>query len=238
MRGLLVLVGFVGLGLGSVAEASPDKQLAMTDLEGPFPSLAKYCAGREQDACDPTDSGLESADGESPTGPFHATTKTAWVREAVVFRDGDVCPLGLQVSNGDWYVLNYLTECHNSGTERMHMTGDEIAIRDVTGDSKPEVVLRYSVFQFHHMDGGATTQVLMTCGIGKSGKPTCTQVITLTASRTPLVTGKDGDREEGPTRTIELAWKFTRRGGVLTRKAGKLTPQERASLGTYVIAFP
>jgi hypothetical protein len=175
--------------LVAVAPDTPaDKALVVMPLDGPYRSVAAWCAAwvaaNPDETCEP-----DKVMFEKETGRLRG--KGVW-KEVRVLQVGpfESCALAVRTRAG-WFVERWIAECRELGGrwDRL-VSADEIAIRDVLPGGEPELILRLTSEMVSNItDSGAqpeaqvlqetTERLYLLCGIGGSGDPSCLPTLTV-----------------------------------------------------------
>jgi hypothetical protein len=177
-------------------------KLAPKPLEGPFRSLADFCATQRQGnrrgdplICDeqrpPITSGLSHL---GATSAFRQV-------ELFTVASGTQCGLGLRTSAG-WFVDGETVGCEWPGKRAI-----EIKELRVEGGVLVLRWVRRSRFSVNKQTLDEESEQMLLCGIGPSGKPSCTPAIPLRVDETRGGKSIEAkvDLTLGPNSTLELS---------------------------------
>lgn len=212
--------------------------LTPTSLAGPHESLAAYCAAQpDPERCLPDVDGQDQVGDDRPVGQSDRRGDGS-IRRARVFVDEDACRLAIEVQDG-WYVQDEELElCDNSGSARPRFRITELALRDVVGSRDADLVLRFRIDFLHAFDGWHRRDVLVVCGVGDGGVPSCLPPIDEEVRWRCLDRVACESFEGGATpRRGALRTSFVKRKLVVKKRKGPLTDRQRAARGRHAITW-
>lgn len=248
-----------GAGTRPAAAAEP---LEIRATDGPYASLAEYCAAAVAAAQqkDPeSDAECWLLDDESmaeqnqellggvlvPTGAVTLAAPFPTARFVAVGFMGAECRLALETSGG-WYVASLGFSCGDTDNRTSSKLGvDELAVRDALPGGQPELVARLNERESRsNMDNDGLdieddTDYLVLCGVGASGRPSCTRPLAVRSSITieRLPDYEPNEMNEGiepGTRAYELRIEYAADGIVVAGDA----PSAQTRIGHHPVAFP
>jgi tetratricopeptide (TPR) repeat protein len=220
--------------VGLDPEARPDEPIAPQPLAGPFPSMNAYCEKLakqpEPEPCKPAaENGIEL-----PKVAFEAPFKEL----AIMLTDDERCSLGIRTPAG-WFVNEDFAECRFMGGrwDRL-VTFASVQKRDVVAGEPKELVFSIEVEESYNDtadDAGedeleitnTSYSLLMVCGAGASGKPSCTPA-TMTSWK----------RDDEPGLVLEPRFE---EGALILRLAsggGKTGGAQIGAIGKHPLRFP
>jgi hypothetical protein len=215
--------------------ARPDELVAPAPLDGPHASLAAFCAAHAEAEpgapCDPASALTPQLPPVALAPPY---------RELALLITGfdETCSLALRTAEG-WFVHEGFTECKLMGGRwDRDVTFPAAALRDVVPGGAPALVVEIlSEETFNDTPADAadddmelistTSRTLMVCGLGRSGRPSCTQ---------PVLLAWSGDRRPA------VAFTATFEAGALVLRLAQggtaATPELAGRLGRHPLRFP
>ena len=210
----------------------PKRPLAMHELVGPFTTVEQFCDTTPDRECEPYGPAVKSV-----SVPYH---------DAVVLMAGAYgsreCILGLLLDSG-WFFRSETEGCgYSDNRSSVDMTQATIRSEALLARGQ-QVVFEYGIDEVYsnldndgrHYEGHTTG--LVVCGVGPSGRPSCSDDLTvgITWTDEPL-DGPPG----GPTSTSG-AWsldvEYVGDAIVVTRGAGA-TAEAADRIGQHVLVFP
>jgi tetratricopeptide (TPR) repeat protein len=185
------------LALDPKAAAATDP-LAPKPMEGPFASLAKWCADtRDRSACETNGEPGESAEGDEKPPEFtcgwdtpeKTLDKPPAPYKEIRFFHTECSERGGDLSNADfylaikmptgWYVAGNTGVTLNSMRQTNELGLDSLEVRDVVPGGAPEVVLRTTTSSDYRGTDQTTSSWMNVAGVGPSGRPSATAQILL-----------------------------------------------------------
>jgi tetratricopeptide (TPR) repeat protein len=166
-------------------DAKPDEPIAPVELQGPFPTLEAYCAAAAQ--VEPDEPCRTSGD-EVPTLPTVTLEKP--YQQLAMLQTGfaQSCSLAIRTAAG-WFVHEEFAECRLMGGRwDRSVSFDSLTLRDIVAGGTKELVLEMQTDEtFNDTPPDAKddemvistehTRGLLICGVGASGKPSCTPLV-------------------------------------------------------------
>jgi tetratricopeptide (TPR) repeat protein len=163
-------------------DARPDEPIAPVELVGPFPTLEAYCAAVAQ--AEPEEPCRTSAD-DVPTLPKVTLEKP--YQQLAMLQTGfaQSCSLAIRTAAG-WFVHEEFAECRLMGSRwDRSVSFDSVTLREVVAGGSKELILEMQTDEtFNDTPPDAKddemvistehTRGLLICGVGASGKPSCT----------------------------------------------------------------
>jgi hypothetical protein len=240
-----------------------DDPLAPAPLQGPFADLGDYCEAQNQRSpdslvtCDGTRSGLAAGPEAiaSPPRPIDEVRLIAMTGQL----DDVTCLLALRTTAGWW--IHDGVPCETRSTAgrdwaaSLALTADDSAAvggRRGDGARVPRIVGRF-LLSYAGRDGGAADddegdaghqceEILIVCGVGRSGRPSCTPNLTVGWAATCAT-----DAPTGPSAPVAPRWDAraepTLAPGKLVFPAvslreGSPRPVVELPTGTHALTFP
>lgn len=241
------------------AAAAAHDVLTPVALRGPFQTLKEFCAGHttfdgETIPCDP-DAAFPSEVYEGPTaipkgeGPI--------LEARVIWAPGTTMPsteaevlvmLAIRTDKG-WFVSPPVADVYNPGAFGIHasMTAKSLELADLVTGGAPELSYRFVSSRYdsdmgvnEYEDSVETSLVL--CGVGPSGKPSCTAAILQDhlSERSVLFPEEDEPGAKHELWNTRYSLKTTiAPAGTITIESGDTLPEMvQPLLGTRPLTFP